>query len=367
VPELADVFRLYGPAYLEKHGATMLPSHRRVLRDIVDCRTPALGGHLFGCSCCGHRVYAYRSCRNRSCPKCHTRDTEKWLEARRKELLPVPYFHVVFTVPHELGPLIRSHQQDLYDLLLTAAPQALVKLAADRRHLGGLVGVMALLHTWSATLDYHPHVHCLVPAGALDKADGSWRPARPNFLVPVRALSKLFKGIFGEMLSQRRPDLVTSPECWRKPWVVYCKPAIQGTQTVLDYLGRYVHRIAITNTRIASIADGRVAFRYKDHRSNSWRTMSLQAEEFIRRFLQHVLPAGLHKIRYVGLWSVPNRLLLRRLQLLLAAPQQSPIPPAIPDSQETPRSNLEGRACPACHRGTLCLLSTLQAQRARPP
>jgi hypothetical protein len=190
MPEVADIFRLYGARYLERFGQSMLPSHRRALRDLCNCRTAALGGQLFVCDHCGREHYVYHSCRNRACPKCHGKETDDWLAARRQELLPVPYFHVVFTLPQELRDLVRQHQKTLYPILMQAAARALIKLAADPHYVGGLIGVLAALHTWSRTLTYHPHVHCLVPGGGLS-ADGQWRPAREGYLVPVRALSPM--------------------------------------------------------------------------------------------------------------------------------------------------------------------------------
>ena len=210
MPEVADVFRCYGPAYQERFGADLLPSHRRAMDDIIHCRTEALGGHLLPCDHCGQEHYAYHSCRNRSCPKCHHHDTEVWLAERRQELLPVPYFHVVLTLPQELHELVRRHQKDLYDMLLRAAAQALIKLAMDPHDVGGLIGVLCVLHTWTRTLTYHPHVHCLVPAGGVSADRTEWRPARTSYLVPVHALAKLFRGLFLDLVRQERPDLTHS-------------------------------------------------------------------------------------------------------------------------------------------------------------
>jgi hypothetical protein len=206
--------------------------------DLVHCRTEAFGGHLWPCDQCGHEHYVYHSCRNRSGPRCHRLDTEAWLEERRQELLPVPYVHVVFTVPHELGEIIRRHQQDLDDILLRAAAQSLIKLAADPHDVGGLIGILCVLHTWTRTLAYHPHVHCLVPAGGVSADRSEWRPARQSYLVPVHALSKLFRGLFRALVHQERPDLTMPEAVWIKGWVVYCKPTVQGTEPVLTYLGR---------------------------------------------------------------------------------------------------------------------------------
>jgi hypothetical protein len=288
MPEVADVFRYYGPAYQERFGADLLPSHRRAMDEIIHCRTEALGRHLWPCDHCGQEHDAYHSCRNRSGPKCHRHDTEVWLAERRQELLPVPYFHVVLTLPQELRELVRRHQKDLYDILLRAAAQALILLAADPHDVGGLIGVLCVLHTWTRTLVYHPHVHCLVPAGGVSADRTEWRPARTSSLVPVHALSKLFRGLFLDLVRQERPDLTLPEAVWTKGWVVDGKPTVQGPEKVLNDLGRYVHRIALTNSRMVSIEDGDVCFRYQDSQNHRWHTMTLPAQEFMRRFLPHV-------------------------------------------------------------------------------
>jgi hypothetical protein len=368
MPEVADIFRRYGPAYLQRFGPTILPSHRRVLRDLVACRTPTLGGQVYQCSSCGREHYVYHSCRNRGCPQCHTADTAAWLEDRRKELLPVGYFHVCFTLPEELRPIARSHQTVFYDLMMKAAAKALLKLAADPHYVGGLLGVMTVLHTWSRTLEYHPHVHCLVPAGGATD-DGRWVPARSNYLVPVTALSKIFRGMLRDLLTAALPDVQFPPSVWRRDWVVYCKPAIQGPDKVLQYLARYVHRIAITNRRILSIDHGQVTFRYRPTDDSAWKTMTLTAHEFIRRFLQHVLPAGVHKVRYYGLWAPANRPLLRRVQvaLLSCLPPNPPVQPQLPAEPAAPGFSRQANACPFCSTGTLLLLRRLPPQTRAPP
>lgn len=365
--EVADIFCRYGGQYLRTFGNAMLPSHCRAFHDILSCRTPARGGHIFSCNRCGHRVYAYHSCRNRSCPKCHAHDTEAWLEARRKELLPVPYFHVVFTLPKELRRIVRQHQKPLYGILMKAAAKALIKLAADPHYVGGRIGVMAILHTWTRTLVYHPHVHCLVPAGGLSD-DQRWLPARKNYLVPVKALSKIFRGVFMDLVARRLPDLELPASVRHREWVAYCKPSIQGVDAVLNYLGRYVHRIAITNRRILSIDDGKITFRYQNAGNSVWKTMTLEANEFIRRFLQPVLPKGVHKVRYYGLWAPSNRQLLHRLQLALAAEQTDP-PSDEPDPSlkhaQTP--DPKGKTCPHCGKGVLIRIGRIPRNQRAPP
>jgi hypothetical protein len=297
MPEVADILRRYGRDSLDRFGEQRLPSPRRAMADLVHCRTEALGGHLLQCDNGGQEHYVYHSCRNRSCPKCHGHETEAWLAARRQELLPVPYVHVVFTLPQELRQLIRQNQKDLSDILIRAAAQSLITLAADPHYVGGLIGVLCVLHTWTRALAYHPHVHCLVPAGGVAADHQQWRPARQTYLVPVRALSKMFRGRFCALVHQERPALNLPESVWTTDWVVYCQPTVPGTEKVLDDLGRYVHRIALTNSRILSIDDGQVCFRYADSRTHRWQTMTLPAQEFIRRFLPHVLPRGFHKVR----------------------------------------------------------------------
>lgn len=366
MPEVADIFRRYGREYLHRFGRNLLPSHRRVMEDLQSCRTPALGGQVYVCDHCGREHYAYHSCRNRACPKCHGKDTEAWLEARRKELLPVPYFHVVFTLPEELRPLARSQQKVLYGLLMKAAAESLIKLAFDPHYVGGLVGILAVLHTWSRTLTYHPHVHCLVPGGGVS-ADGSWRPAGENYLVPVEALSPIFRARFRDGLAQALPNVKVPAKVWRKDWVVYCKPSVQGADHVLSYLGRYVHRVAITNRRILSIEDGQVTFRYQEVDDPTWRTMTLKAGEFIRRFLQHVLPRGVHKVRYFGLWHPTRRRLLHQLQLVLALADPAPAQPDPPSEAHVGQRSLDGRPCPHCHHGILLWQARLPRGQRAPP
>ncbi len=368
MPDVADIFRLHGPRYLERFGQNILPSHRRAMRDLCNCRTAALGGQLYVCDHCGREHYVYHSCRNRACPKCHGKDTEAWLKDRRQELLPVPYFHVVFTLPQPLRDLVRPHQKILYPTLMQAAARALMKLAVDPHYVGGLIGVLAVLHTWSRTLTYHPHVHCLVPGGGLEP-DGQWRPARKDYLVPVRALSAIFSGIFLDLMAKALPDVAIPDSVRRQKWVVHCKPTVQGAENVLTYLGRYVHRIAITDSRILSIEDGKVTFRYQNARDYQWHTMTVTAEEFIRRFLQHVLPTGVHKVRYYGLWAPSNRARLQQIRQSLMAQDSDLVLPAAKDAGGTasPQADSRPARCPFCPSGTLVLLRHVQPQRRAPP
>jgi len=368
VPEVADIFRLYGPRYLERFGQGMLPSHRRALRDLCNCRTAALGGQLYVCDHCGREHYVYHSCRNRACPKCHGKDTEVWLAARREELLPVPYFHVIFTLPQPLRDLVRRHQKALYAILMKAAARALIKLTADPHYVGGLIGVLAVLHTWSRTLTYHPHVHCLVPGGGMSH-DGQWRPARTNYLVPAPALSPLFRGIFLDLVAKALPDVVIPDSVWKQDWVVHCKPAVQGAENVLKYLARYVHRIAITDRRILAVEDGKVTFRYQNARDYQWRTMTVTAEEFIRRFLQHVLPKGVHKVRYYGLWAPSNKAKLQQIRQSLMAQDSDRVLPVAEDADGAASTQAHSQLarCPLCQKGNLLFLRRIPAQQRSPP
>ena len=376
MPELAEVFARYGPAYLDKYGPAMLPSHRRAMQDILRCRMQAMGGQVFCCNHCGKIHYVYHSCRNRSCPKCHHEQTRHWLAERRQELLPVGYFHLVFTVPQELHACMRSRQSELYSLFMQAAAQATLKLAADPHYVGGLIGMLCVLHTWGRTLSYHPHLHCLVTGGGFDRKGQEWRSARPNYLVPVKALSRMVRDTFKVLLGSQLSGLNVPASAWRTPWNVNCQPVRGNIENVLNYLGRYVHRIAITNNRILNVDDGQVTFHYQDTSDQQWKTMTLQAEEFIRRFLQHVLPQSFHKVRYFGLWSPACRSLRRRLQLLLATPDHAasstPVPThsAVFDPECSDRRDLKQpastRTCSYCGQGVLCFIGRIRRPRGPP-
>lgn len=372
MPEVVDIFRRYGEDYLETFAASLLPSHRRAMQDILRCRTPDLGGHVYRCDHCGREHYVYHSCRNRSCPQCHGAATDAWLAARREELLPGEYFHLIFTLPAAWRDIVRRHQKVLYGALMKAAAQALQTLAADPKYVGGQIGILAVLHTWGRTLTYHPHVHCLVPGGGLTDED-QWRAARKGYLVPVRALSKIFRGLFRQMAAARLPG-VALPKAAREPsWVVYCKPSVQGAEKTLAYLGRYVHRVAISNRRIVSIDHGRVCFRYQKSGSRQWKTMTLGAQEFLRRFLQHVLPKGVHKVRYYGLWAPTNRPRLHRIQLALLADrpptpsERSFVDLASCSAVSGPHAPARAIRCPHCSNGMLVFLRRLPRRRRAPP
>jgi hypothetical protein len=351
---LADIVRRHGALYLERHRAAMLPSHVRALFAIERCRTPALGAQLGLCAQCGRHHLLYHSCGHRACPRCGYAATTRWLEGQRALLLPVPYFHVVFTLPAELRRLVRSHQKRLLPIVFGAAYDALAALCRLDRYLGGRIGALAVLHTWTRTLEYHPHVHMLIPGGALAPDSCTWRAApqrRKSFLVPVAALAKGFRGRFLARARRALPDDVELPFVANdKHWVVFAKPAVQGAEHVLRYLGRYVHRTAISDRALLNDDHERVTFAYRDSRDHQPKRMSLPPHEFLRRFLQHVLPKGLHRVRAFGLLHPAHRLTLRRLQLALA--KREP-----PERPRHPRPRLR---CPHCHTGKLVLRRRLR-------
>ncbi len=330
--EVADVFRQFAPSYLEAFGEGMLPSHRRAIGDIMACRTPDMGGHVFQCGGCGETFYAYHGCRNRSCPACHTKQTRHWLEARNAELLPCPYYHVTITVPSQLRAPIRANQRDCYSLLMKAAAAAVLELCADKRHMGAVPALLSVLHTWSAAMDYHPHVHLLVSGGGVTQDGNAWCEAKHPFLIPVRALSKLVCGKFMALLKKARPDLAATiaTEAWKRKWVTWCKLWGKGETAVLEYLARYVHRIAITNGRIVAMDEETVTFRYKDRKAEKMCLRKVKGHEFMRRFLQHVLPKGFHKVRYCGLWHSSRRKQRQNLRITMLLQQASKRPPVKP-------------------------------------
>ncbi len=377
--ELADVVRAHGPAV--RQGTRLTRGQHRALRAIAACRTAALGGHTEACDACGAIRVAYNSCRNRHCPKCPTLAKERWLKARRADLLPIEYFHVVFTLPHALNPLAQGNPRVIYNVLFQAATATLATFGNDARHLGGELGVIAILHTWGQTLVQHLHLHCVVPGGALAHDGSRWLPAKPGFLFPVRALARVFRGKYLEGL-QRAFDRgalrfagsvagLADPIAFgqflatlRAPdWVVYAKPPFGGPTQVLEYLGRYTHRVAISNDRLVSLAEGLVRFRWRDYaRGNRLRTMTLPAEEFLHRFLLHVLPGGFVRIRHF--WLLANRgrtAKLARCRALLAA--VAPEAPAAPEPVAALLLRVTGidlTRCPVCRAGRLHVVGLLR-------
>lgn len=372
--EVADVFRRFGDAYLAEHGAALLPSHRRAIREIQDCRTPALGGHQFQCDHCGEEVFAWHSCKNRACPKCHTSQTQEWLEKRRAQMLPVPYFHVTATIPQPLRACCRSNQRDCYGLLQQAVGEAIIELARDERYCGGTVGVLEILHTWTQILNYHPHVHCLVTGGGISADGSTWLPVvGPEFLFPVRALSRLIRGKFRALLREKHPDLIVPATVWTQEWVVHCTYWKAGETMVLDYLARYVFRVALANCRILAMDAETVTFRYTDRESRQRQHCKVTGHEFIRRFLQHVLPKGFHKVRYFGLWHSSKREILERVRIRLQLESLKPTPVDLLNptgqgaAEEEKKGVYAGAPCPACRQGRLRHIQEIAPTMTRGP
>jgi len=378
--EVADIFRAFGPAYRE---ARELPlRHLRAMRAIEICRTAELGGHLDQCDHCGMVLISYNSCRNRHCPKCQCLEKERWLEAREKDLLPTPYFHVVFTLPEELRALTLRNQKVLYSLLFKAVSETLTELARDSKHLGAEIGFMAILHTWSQTLIDHPHLHCLVTGGGLSLDGSRWLRSRKEFFIPVKVLSSLFRGKFldglkklyeaeelkfpGQIEELKDPPafkrLLTN--LYHQAWVVYCKPALKHPEKVADYLGRYTHQVALSNDRLVKMEDNKVTFRWRDSADNDkikW--LTLEAFEFIRRFLLHVLPNQFVKIRYYGILSHRSRKgkLLRckkLLEVLIPEPSKEVLKETWQDLL-TRITGVDPRVCPCCGKGKMIQKETL--------
>jgi hypothetical protein len=382
--EVADVFRRYGKAYREKCGASMSPAQRRVMRAIEVCRTAALGGHLERCDQCGHERNCYNSCADRHCPKCQSLARAKWIEDRQSELLDVPYFHVVFTVPEQIAAIAFQNKELVYTILFQATAETLKTIAADPKHLGAEIGFFAVLHTWGQNLAFHPHLHCVVPGGGVSLDGQRWVTCKPNFFLPVQVLSSLFRRLFLESLQKAFDSgkllFFGSLEPLRNPiafarqmarakgikWVVYAKRPFAGPQQVLDYVGRYTHRVAISNNRLLDIEDGQVRFQWKDYRDQGQiKTMSLSADEFIRRFLIHVLPEGFQRIRYYGFLGNRYRQqkLARCRQLLgMQIPvQQTKAASPSKDFQDR-YEELTGRSlrqCPQCRQGQMVIVELL--------
>jgi hypothetical protein len=379
--EVADIFRRYGAAYRLQHGASLSVAQRRVMTAIEVCRTAVLGGHLEQCDRCGHERNAYNSCANRHCPKCQSLARAEWLENRRTELLNTQYFHVVFTVPEQIARIAYQNKKVVYGILFHATAETLRTIAADPKHLGAEIGFFAVLHSWGANLLHHPHLHCVVPGGGLSPDGTQWISCRPRFFLPVRVLSRLFRRLFLEYLikafdagklqffssleplRERRAFLRHLAPTRATKWVVYAKRPFAGPEQVLDYVGRYTHRVAISNNRLLDIDHGKITFRYKDYRlDGQQKTMTLDAEEFIRRFLLHVLPDGFQRIRYYGfLGNRYREEKWARCRQLLGMPA---CPPTSEESQDyrDRYEELTGcslRECPVCHQGCMVTIAIL--------
>lgn len=315
--EVADIFRLHGPDYRAKFANRMLPSHLRAMQDIETCRTESLGGQVYFCNQCQQQRYSYHSCKNRHCPKCQNEQANDWLAKQQNLLLPIHHFLVTFTLPEELRALARSQQKTIYNLLFRASSAALQQLAQDPRFVAGRLGMVGVLHTWTRQLLYHPHVHYIVTGGGLT-ADRRWRSARPDFLVPVKALSRIFRAKFRDALKKTALFAQVQQRIWRKDWVVHSEPVGSGQQA-FQYLAPYIFRVAISNNRLRKLHDGRVTFSYRESATDQLKHCTVTAEEFIRRFLQHVLPPRFIKVRYYGLLSPAQRQLLLKARQLLRA------------------------------------------------
>jgi DNA-directed RNA polymerase subunit RPC12/RpoP len=366
--ELADIMNRFGPSYLQRFSGGMPLSHKKVISDIQQCRTEAKGGHIYQCERCGKKVYVYHACRNRHCPACHRDQIHQWLEQRTAELLPCDYFHVTVTIPDTLRHVFRSNQKRMYALLMKTASESLIQLADDPRHLGGRVGILAVLHTWTSNLMYHPHVHMLVTGGGVNE-DRQWTSCKNKYLVPVKALSKLIRGKFAARLRRSDKDLYrhVDPRTWSKDWVVHSLHYGQGESVVLNYLARYVFRIAITNHRIIRMDETHVTFRYKDRKGGRWLTSRIEGAEFIRRYLQHVLPKGFHKVRYYGIWHKSNANHVSTLagpMILAARMSGRPITGTEHEDQAIAGKKLK---CPHCGSDQLILLEQLPRPRSRSP
>jgi hypothetical protein len=350
--ELADLFRAYGADYRKKYADKLLPSHRQSMWAIEHCRTERLGGQVYGCSNCQEFQYSYHSCRNRHCPKCQHEQTQNWLQVQQELLLPVPYFFLTFTLPAELRNLVRANQKALYSLLFQSSAEAAQKLAHDPRHIGGQIGLVGVLHTWTRNLIFHPHVHYIAPAGGLHSDGQTWLPARRGFFLPVRALSKLFRTAFRHGLQKLKLFEKVPSKVWSQEWVVHCKPVGDG-QAALKYLAPYIHRVAISNRRLlafdnrGTMETSKVTFQYRTSDTGQRKNCTLSVEQFFQRFLQHVLPHAFVKVRYYGFFGASVRQKFAALQTRLrhqlhVLSEQQPV--SSPSDHDTPSKIL----CPTC-------------------
>jgi hypothetical protein len=377
--EVADIVRAHGDEFRQTHAGSLSVGQKRVLRAIEQCRTAALGGHLERCDQCGHERNAYNSCADRHCPKCQSLARVKWLEKRQSELLQCEYFHVVFTLPEPLAALALQNKREMYGLLFRATAETLQSIAADPKHLGAQIGFFCILHTWGQTLTHHPHLHCVVPGGGISLDGSRWVACRPGFFLPVRVLSRRFRNLYlryleesyaaGKLQFSGELQPLSDPKSFARyvaplkssEWVVYAKPPFGGPDRVLEYLGRYTHRVAISNDRLKELKDGQVSFAYKDYKDEQrHKEMTLSADEFLRRFLLHVLPDHFQRIRHYGLLGNRHRAEnLARCRELLAMP--APIPPPPRDYRER-WQQLTGRdplQCPKCQKGTMVRIALL--------
>ena len=379
--EVADIFRQAGPAYRQQHADALSRGQRCVMSAIERCRTAALGGHVEQCDNCGHQRIAFNSCRNRHCPKCQSLVRAQWLEDRQADLIPADYFHVVFTLPEEIAAIAYQNKAVVYEILFHATAETLRTIAADPKHLGAEIGFIAILHTWGQNLLHHPHLHCVVPGGGLSADAERWISCRPGFFLPVRVLSRLFRRLFlaqlqgafdaGHLRFFNALEPLQEPGAFarylapvrRAEWVVYAKPPFGGPQHVLEYLGRYTHRVAISNNRLIDFVDGKVSFRWKDYRHDSRKkVMCLDAQEFMRRFLLHVLPSGFQRIRHYGFLANRYRAVkLARCRQLLAEPALEVKLFDAPVDYRDRYEQLTGKSlrdCPKCGHGHMVCIET---------
>jgi len=385
--EVADIFRHHGTEYRQSHRLPL--SHLRVMRAVEACRTAELGGHKDKCADCGHIEISYNSCRNRHCPKCQTLRKERWIEDRVEDLLPIEYFHVVFTIPSELNPLAIMNQKVMYNLLLRSASETLIELANNPKHLGARIGFSAILHTWGQNLMDHPHVHCVVTGGGLSSDQTHWVSSRKRFFLPVRVMSSLFRGKFlaflkevfesGELifpggishLKNAAEFEIFRRRLYHKKWVVYCKPPFAGVNGVLQYLGRYTHRIAISNNRILSLNDEDVSFRWRDYADgDKHKAMTLKADEFIRRFLLHVLPDRYVRIRHFGLLGNRRRkdnMALCRQLLNVHMTMSKERKEETWQEQLLRICGIDVTSCPVCKKGRMVTVDIVLPSRCNSP
>jgi len=377
------VFRRYGDAYREQHGGSLSTAQHRVMTAIEICRTAALGGHVEQCDSCAHQRICYSSCRNRHCPKCQSLTRAQWLDDRRAEVLDTQYFHVVFTLPAEMAAIAAQNNGVVYGILFRTVAETLRTIAADPKHLGAEIGFFAVLHTWGSNLSLHPHLHVVVPGGGLSPDGNRWVSCQAGYFLPVRVLSRLFRRLFIEALEKafRAGELaffsaladLNEPVAFQRyfapvrqaEWVVYAKRPFAGPEQVLEYVGRYTHRVAISNNRVLDIEDGQVRFQWKDYRRDAeQKTMTLSADEFIRRFLIHVLPSGFQRIRYYGLLGNRYRRdKLARCRELIGMPKLEPKASASDKDYRDTYETLTGVSlcqCPVCQRGHMVLFRALQ-------
>ena len=379
--ELGDVVRQFGAAYLQNQGEHCLPSQRKALEDIASCHTAERGGHRYRCNECDQDFWVYHGCRNRSCSSCHTQAMRDWINQREKQMLNCPYFHLIVTVPEQIRAAFLAHQKRLYGLLMTTVASCVLELAHDPRFLGATPAIMAVLHTWRGDLGLHPHVHLLVSAGGVSKDGRHWVKIRnKKWLLHVHALKKFVRNRFQARLEKSAPEVFQqiAATVWKQGWNSFIKSHGHGAKTVLNYLGRYVYRIAISNARLLAMDETHVTFRYKESKTEQWHTIRLRGEEFLRRFIMHVLPRGFHKVRYYGLWHHSQRDTRERIRLLLAPKvtcahlaeldpnssrarhDQNQSPPESNDPEQNPSPT----ACPHCKSRNVRLIESLARNRS---